>query len=89
MRLADEGKQLLLAELPGMGIKAWPSAGNFVLADVGSSGQAVYERLLRKGIIVRPVAGYGLPRCVRITVGTRPQNERLLEALPDCITASP
>lgn len=89
VRLADEGKQLLLAELPGMGIKAWPSAGNFVLADVGSSGQAVYERLLRKGIIVRPVAGYGLPRCVRITVGTRPQNERLLEALPDCITASP
>ena len=57
------------------------SAGNFVLADVGESGQRVYERLLRHGVIVRPVAGYGLPRCVRITVGTAAQNERLLQAL--------
>jgi histidinol-phosphate aminotransferase len=62
-----------------------PSAGNFVLADVGSSGSAVYERLLRHGIIVRPVAGYGLPRCVRITIGTSAQNERLLAALPQCL----
>jgi histidinol-phosphate aminotransferase len=88
VRLADEGKQLLMAELPRLGIKVWSSAGNFVLADVGPSGQVVYERLLRKGVIVRPVAGYGLPRCVRITVGTRLQNNRLLTALADCIGQS-
>jgi len=41
----------------------------------------VYELLLREGVIVRPVAGYGLPRCVRITVGTSQQNERLITAL--------
>lgn len=85
VKLADEGKALLLAALPGLGVKVNRSAGNFVLADVGDSAQAVYDRLLRKGIIVRPVAGYGLPRCVRITIGTRPQNERLLAALPDCL----
>jgi histidinol-phosphate aminotransferase len=85
VRLADDGKRLLLAELPKLGVGVRPSAGNFVLADVGASGQAVYERLLGKGIIVRPVAGYGLPRCVRITIGTAAQNDRLLAALPDCL----
>jgi histidinol-phosphate aminotransferase len=85
VHLADAGKRLLLAELPKFGVTVNRSAGNFVLADVGASGQAVYDRLLRKGIIVRPVAGYGLPRCVRITIGTPSQNERLLAALPECL----
>ena len=58
-----------------------PTAGNFVLADVGESGTKVYEKLLRHGVIVRPVAGYGLPRCVRITLGTAAQNEKLIHAL--------
>ena len=51
-----------------------------MLADVGA-GNAVYDALLREGVIVRPVAGYGLPRCVRITIGTAAQNERLIGAL--------
>ncbi len=51
-----------------------------MLADVGD-GNAVYEGLLRQGVIVRPVAGYGLPRCVRITIGTAAQNERLIRSL--------
>jgi histidinol-phosphate aminotransferase len=45
----------------------------------------VFERLLRKGVIVRPTAGYGLPRCVRITYGTAAQNERLCAALAECL----
>ena len=80
VRLAEEGKALLAAELPRLGIRCHASAGNFVLADVGN-GQATYEGLLRRGVIVRPVGGYGLPHCIRVTVGTRPQNERLLAAL--------
>jgi histidinol-phosphate aminotransferase len=84
VQLADAGKALLLAELPQLGVKVNPSAGNFVLAEVGN-GQAVYEKLLRKGVIVRPVAGYGLPHCVRITIGTPMQNERLLAVLPQCL----
>jgi histidinol-phosphate aminotransferase len=85
VQLADEGKQLLLRELPKLGVKPYRSAGNFLLVDVGASGQAVYDKLLHQGIIVRPVAGYGLPRCVRITMGTMPQNQRLLAALPECL----
>lgn len=80
-RLVREGVGQLTAALPKLGVKLYPSAGNFVLADVGDNGTAVYERLLREGVIVRPVAGYGLPRCVRITIGTADQNERLIAAL--------
>jgi histidinol-phosphate aminotransferase len=80
-KLVDDGMQQLAAGLAGSGVKIHTSAGNFVLADVGTSGHAVYEALLHKGVIVRPVAGYGLPRCVRITIGTAPQNEKLIAAL--------
>ena len=84
-KLAEEGARQLGAALPGLGVKPYATAGNFVLVDVGSSGQAVFERLLRKGVIVRPTGGYDLPRCVRITFGTAAQNERLLSALSQCL----
>ena len=86
--LVEEGAIQLRDALPKLGVKLYPSAGNFVLADVsggGLSGQQVFERLLQQGVIVRPVGGYGLPRCVRITIGTREQNERLVSALQRCL----
>jgi len=56
-----------------------PSHGNFVLVRVGDAG-AVYEGLLRAGIIVRPVDNYGLPQWLRVTVGLPEENEAFLEA---------
>ncbi len=58
-----------------------PSAGNFVLADTGEPAGPWYEGLLRAGVIVRPVASYGLPQHLRITVGLPEQNDGLLQAL--------
>jgi histidinol-phosphate aminotransferase len=63
-----------------MRIPVTPSAGNFLLIEVGAAAQ-VYEQLLRGGVIVRPVAGYGLPRHLRVSVGLREQNDRLLKVL--------
>jgi histidinol-phosphate aminotransferase len=79
-KLVADGSAQFFAALPALGVKLHRSAGNFVLADVGA-GNAVYDGLLREGVIVRPVAGYGLPRCVRITIGTAAQNDRLIAAL--------
>jgi histidinol-phosphate aminotransferase len=79
-KLVAEGAAQFQSALPSLGVKVHRTAGNFVLADVGA-GNAVYEGLLREGVIVRPVAGYGLARCVRITIGTTSQNERLIAAL--------
>jgi histidinol-phosphate aminotransferase len=56
------------------------SAANFLLAQVGDGAEA-FAALQRRGVIVRPVASYGLPSYIRITVGTREQNERLLAEL--------
>jgi histidinol-phosphate aminotransferase len=58
-----------------------PSVANFVLVRIGPRAAAVNEALLRAGVIVRPVAGYGLPEYLRISVGTREQNLRLLQVL--------
>jgi histidinol-phosphate aminotransferase len=81
VRLVSDGEAQLRVALPALGVKLYPTAGNFVLADVGENGQAIYEKLLRHGVIVRPVGGYGLPRCLRITFGTAAQNEKLIAAL--------
>ncbi len=57
-----------------------PSYGNFLTIRVGRAAE-VYKRLLRRGVIVRPVTGYELPEYLRVTVGTSEENERFLEAL--------
>ncbi|HWL61440.1 MAG TPA: histidinol-phosphate transaminase [Steroidobacteraceae bacterium] len=80
-QLVEEGLRQLGTALPPLGLKVYPSAGNFVLVDTGGDGRLVYEKLLRHGVIVRPVGGYGLPGCLRITIGTAQQNEKLIRSL--------
>jgi histidinol-phosphate aminotransferase len=75
----------LTQSLRGFGFDVLPSAGNFVLvrfADVETC-QAANDWLNRKGIIVRPVGGYGLPQCLRITVGTDDQNRAVIDAMSE------
>ncbi|NNF16181.1 MAG: histidinol-phosphate transaminase [Gammaproteobacteria bacterium] len=62
-----------------------PSMGNFLLIDVQGDALPVYERLLRKGIIVRPVGGYGLPESLRISIGLPEEMDRLMSALPEVL----
>lgn len=76
-----EGLATLREGLQAYGWTVPSSAGNFVLADTGSPAQAWNQALLRAGIIVRPVANYGLPNHLRITTGLRTQNQRLLETV--------
>ena len=57
-----------------------PSVANFILVKVGD-GTRVFDALQRRGVIVRPVKSYAMPEWVRVTVGTAPQNERLLASL--------
>ena len=64
-----------------LGLEFIASRGNFVTVRIGPAAPAVYERLLRAGIIVRPIAGYGMPEHLRVTVGLPEQNERLLAQL--------
>jgi histidinol-phosphate aminotransferase len=78
LRLNAEGVDFLRRELAALGIETWPSEANFLLA---KPGPGTYERLLREGIIVRPLGGFGMPEHVRITIGLPEENERLVKAL--------
>jgi len=76
--------QRMTASLGDLGIACVPSRGNFLLAGVEAAGYC-YEFLLRKGIIVRPVANYGLPGYLRLTIGSKAENNRLLTALAEFV----
>jgi histidinol-phosphate aminotransferase len=74
MRQIEEGARALKLDFI-------PSFGNFITVRVGKAAE-VYKRLLRRGVIVRPVAGgYGLPEHLRITIGTQQENDKFLNAL--------
>ena len=64
-----------------LGLSYIPSKGNFICVDVGREAAGVYETLLREGVIVRPVGGYGLPNHLRISIGLEQDNARCLAAL--------
>jgi histidinol-phosphate aminotransferase len=68
-----------------LGLEFIPSSGNFVLVRVGQA-DAVNERLLRAGIIVRPVGNYGLPQWLRVSVGLPEENAAFLAALAQALT---
>jgi histidinol-phosphate aminotransferase len=73
-------------ELRALGLELFPSQTNFVLAGFGArDGRQLYKALLHKGVIVRPMNGYGLPHHLRITVGTRDENARLVRAIEEVL----
>ena len=71
----------LAGQLRGLGFAVAPSQTNFLLADTGRDASALEAALVGRGIVLRPMAGYGLRDCLRITVGTRRDNELLVAAL--------
>ncbi|MGZ8192926.1 MAG: histidinol-phosphate transaminase [Methylobacter sp.] len=79
------GMEQLTDGFKNLGLEWIPSAGNFVLVDLKRLAQPVYEALLRKGVIVRPVANYELPNHLRISIGTHEENQLFLEALTDSL----
>jgi histidinol-phosphate aminotransferase len=80
--LVREERPFLLEGLRALGATVVPSQGNFVLADFpGRPGKELFEALLREGVVVRPMGGYGFPTAQRITVGLRAENEKCLAAL--------
>ena len=84
--LNRRGMDQILAGLKRLGLAHIPSHGNFVTFEV-EDGAAVNQKLLKQGVIVRPIAGYGLPRHLRVTIGQEQENSRFLSALTVAINA--
>jgi histidinol-phosphate aminotransferase len=83
-RINDAGMAQLTEGFQQLGLAWIPSAGNFVCVRVGEAG-AVFQALLTKGVIVRPVANYGMPEYLRVSIGLDWQNERFLAALREIL----
>lgn len=77
----QQGMDQLVRGLGALGLGHIPSVGNFVCVDLGQPAAPLYERLLREGVIVRPLANYGMPNHLRVTVGLPEENDRFLKAL--------
>lgn len=83
-----KGMSYLADEFDSLGLTVVPSWGNFYLVDFSSTGQsgaAIAEALMARGIIIRPMAGYGLTSHARISIGTAEENERLIAELGEVI----
>lgn len=81
VRQNAEARDWLRAQLEARGHFVFPSQTNFLLVEFGSQCARIEAALSGQGVILRPMQGYGLPDCLRITVGTRPEMQRLLQAL--------
>ena len=85
-KVTDEGRVYLQEQFAGIQIPFVPAAANFLMVNVGD-GCALFQKLLQRKIIVRPLKGYGLPEWVRISVGTMEENKKLIAALTEVIRA--
>src|SRR5215470_2562681 len=81
VRMIEAGRHYLYDEFNGLGVKYVPSRANFILVDVGRSASDIYQRLLKEGVIVRPMTPFGMETALRITIGTPEENKKLLKAL--------
>ncbi|MBL3558161.1 MULTISPECIES: histidinol-phosphate transaminase [Marinobacter] len=86
-----EGMKQLETAFNEMGLEYIPSAGNFIALNVGERAADINQLLLEQGVIVRPIAGYGMPGHLRVSIGLPEENDRFIESLAralDTLSAS-
>ncbi len=81
VRLNKRERRFLEQQLHELGLSTLPSEANFLLVDIGRDGQDVYRKLLHRGVITRPMGGYGYPQHLRVTVGLPEENRRFIEEI--------
>ncbi len=83
-KLNSTGREQLLSGLKKLGLECLPAHGNFMTFRVGNAGP-VYVSLLKQGVIIRPLAGYGMQDWLRATIGLAEENDRFLQALAEVL----
>ncbi|MCK5306041.1 MAG: histidinol-phosphate transaminase [Candidatus Omnitrophica bacterium] len=81
LKINEEGKIFIYSELNEMGLDYIPSATNFIMFNVKREADAVFQEMLKAGVIVRSMASYKLNSWIRVTVGTKDENQRFVDAL--------
>jgi len=83
LKTTAAGKKYLYEQFDEMSIFYIPSETNFVTIDVQRDGREICAELRKKGVVVRPLNGYGKPTFLRVTIGTMAQNRKFVEVLKE------
>jgi histidinol-phosphate aminotransferase len=86
VNMNQKGLKQLNSALTQLGFPCIPSVANFICADMHQPGRAIFNKLLKEGVIVRPVDNYGMPNHLRITIGLEKENNKFIEALKKVIS---
>ncbi len=81
MQVNAVGMSMLANACDKLGLRYVPSKGNFLLVDFAQDAMPIYQKMLELGVITRPVANYGLPNCLRITIGTEAEMQRMIQVM--------
>jgi histidinol-phosphate aminotransferase len=84
--IANE-RDWLTQQLRALGLFVFPSQTNFVLVDFARDAAVIEKALFERAVVVRPMGGYGLPQCLRISIGIRAENQAFLDALTAVLAA--
>jgi len=84
--LNDRERTRLAQACTARGLRVLPSQANFLAIDFGRDAKPVHQGLLEQGVIVRPMASYGLANFLRVSIGTERENDRFLAALETVLT---
>jgi histidinol-phosphate aminotransferase len=85
IRTVVQGREMLTHALGEMGFLVYPSQANFILVKPPMAASELFEKLLRRGIIIRPLPSYGLADHLRITIGNPEENQALLRAIQEIL----
>ena len=87
LRNNREGIKYFYQEFDRLGLNYIPSFGNFVMVDLGDADrvQELFVALQKEGVFVRPLPAFGLPHCLRITVGLMDENRLCIQKLEQCL----
>lgn len=87
LRSNQEGKKYLYKELKELGLFYPPTEANFIFIDLKKDSKAIFEKLLKKGVIIRPGETWGCPNFIRLTIGTAYENKRFIKALKEVLSS--
>ena len=86
--LGRKGIERFRSALAAAGVTVYPSLANFALIECGRPSGPLYDQLLRKGVIVRPMAAWGLPTCLRVSIAAESEMDRVVGTLVEVLGAS-
>lgn len=83
----QNGMAYLIEACEKRGLDFIPSAGNFLAIDFSRPADGIFQAMMQQGVIVRPIANYGMPNFLRVTVGSENENRRFIEVLDNVLQA--